>query len=240
VRRGKTGRHLVFYSGGQERRNALIHEELIDLALGPRSDRSSRRPLRMTYVPFCSEGSAPFFRRFQRRYGAFGATDFDCLPFDDPELRDDRRAAERRILGSDVVYLAGGNTYYFLKHMRRSGLMPTLRRFADRGGVLAGLSAGALLLTPNIGLAGYPPFDRDENEVGLRNESALGLVGFEFFPHYRRSPKLRDALARYSRRSGRPLYACPDGSGLLVEGDRFTAHGEVWLFVNGQYCRIGA
>jgi dipeptidase E len=192
----------------------------------------------MTYVPFCSEDSLSFFRRFERRYRAFGATRFDCLPVDDPALRGDRRM-ERTLLDSDVVYLAGGNTFYFLKHLRRSGMMPTLRRFAADGGVIAGLSAGALLLTPHIGLAGYPAFDRDENEVGLRNEHALGLVGFEFFPHYRSSARLREALIRYSRRSSNPLYACRDGSGLVVEGDRFTAHGDVYLFDRGRVRKIG-
>ncbi len=229
--------NLIFYSGGQERRNALIHEDLIELALTPKR-RARRGGVRMTYVPYCSEGSAPFFRRFERRYRAFGASHFRCLPVDDPTLHGDRRA-ERGLLESDVVYLAGGNTYYFLKHLRRSGLMKVLRRFAERGGVIAGLSAGALLLTPHIALAGYPPFDRDENEVGLRNESALGLVGFEFFPHYRRSKRMREALLAYSRRCGRPVYACPDGSGIVIEGDRFTAHGDVFLFDRGRIRQIG-
>jgi dipeptidase E len=141
-------KRLVLYSGGQERRNALIHQDL--LALGP-----SRKDVRMTYVPFCSEGSDVFYRRFVRRYRAYGGTHFDCLPVDQPGLRRDPATA-RRILDSDIVYLAGGNTFYFLEHLRRAGLLDVLRRFARQGGVLAGLSAGALLLTPHIALAGYP------------------------------------------------------------------------------------
>ena len=231
--------NLVLYSGGQERRNALIHDDLIELSLSGTPRRAGRDGVRMTYVPFCSEGALPFFRRFERRYRAFGATRFECLPVDDPALRGDRQS-ERTLLESDVVYLAGGNTFYFLMHLRRSGLLPVLRRFAERGGVLAGLSAGALLLTPNIALAGYPPFDRDENEVGIRNQAALNLVAFEFFPHYRQSARLRDALLRYSRRCPRPVYACRDGSGIVVEGDRFTAHGDVYLFDRGRIRQIGA
>ena len=95
-------------------------------------------------------------------------------------------------------------------------------------------------MTPNIGLAGYPPFDRDENEVGLTNEKSLGLVGFEFFPHFRNSARMRVALASYSRKTGRPLYACRDGSGIVIEGDRFTSHGDVYLFDRGQALKISA
>ena len=148
--------------------------------------------------------------------------------------------ARRRVLASDIVYLAGGNTFYYLAHLRRSGMLAILRDYPERGGVLAGLSAGGLVLTPTIALAGYPSFDCDANDVQLRNLSGLGLVRFEFFPHYRRSAGLQRALLRYSRTNRRPVYACRDGSGLVIEQDRFTAHGEVWLFESGRRLRIGA
>ena len=236
-------RRLVLYSGGQDRRNRLIHESLLDLALR-RSAASIDDGVRMTYVPYTADGAKPYFRRFMRRYARFGAADFHCLAPDDPALAKagtPRRRAEADLMASDVVYLAGGNTFYFLHHLRRSGLLEVIARFARRGGVVAGLSAGGILLTPHIGLAAYPDFDRDEDEIGLstRARKALALVDFEFFPHFRRSGRYRQALARYSERSGRALYACRDGSGLVVEGDRFTAHGEVWLFDRGQERRIG-
>lgn len=222
-------RRFVLYSGGQERRNALIHDWL--LALSPDAPG-----VRMTYIPVWAENSAVFFRRFERRYRPFGAREFDCLPVDGPDgIPPD---FERRVMQSDIVYLAGGNTFYFLLHLRRSGLLPVLRRFAARGGVLAGLSAGALILTPHIGLAGFPPFDRDENEEGLCNLRGLNLVRFEFFPHFRRSRRYREALEAYSHKSCYPVYACPDGSGLVIEDDRFTAHGDVFLFHGGQMLKI--
>ncbi len=236
-------RRVVLYSGGQERRNALIHESLLDLALRSPTGGRGRR-VRMTYVPVTAAGSTAYFRRFERRYRAFGGTHFRCVPPDLPELASDaraRRRAARDLLESDVVYLAGGNTFYFLAHLRRSGLLDVLRRFAARGGVVAGLSAGAHLMTPHIALAGYPPFDCDENEIGLstRELGALDVVGFEFFPHYRHSRRYREALASWSRRSRLPLYACRDGSGVVVEGDRFTAHGDVWLFEKGHAHKLG-
>jgi dipeptidase E len=235
-------RHIVLYSGGQERRNALIHESLLSLALR-RPRKRAKRQIRMTYVAFTADGAATFFRRFERRYQAFGGTHFHCVAADDTELTrpgSARKQATRIILSSDVVYLSGGNTFHYLMHLRRSGLIPALRQFADRGGVLAGLSAGAILTTPNIGLAAYPEFDRDENEVALPESrwGALDLVDFEFFPHYRTSRRYREALQAYSQRSQLPLYACRDGSGIVVEGDRFTAHGDVWLFDRGQTRKI--
>ena len=112
----------VLYSGGQERRNALIHEPLLELAM--RRRRARGEGVRMTYMPYTAEGALPFFRRFERRYRSFGATSFDLVAADDPALRPGRpawRDAFRTIRRSAVVYLAGGNTYYFLAHLRRSG-----------------------------------------------------------------------------------------------------------------------
>ncbi len=235
-------RHIVLYSGGQERRNALIHESLLALALR-RPGKRGKEHIRMTYVAFTADGAKTFYRRFERRYLAFGGTHFHCISADDPALSrpgEARRRANQILMSSDVVYLSGGNTFHYLMHLRRSGLLGTLRRYADRGGVLAGLSAGALLVTPNIGLAAYPEFDRDENDVALPESrwGALDLVDFEFFPHFRRSRRYRDALMKYSKRARFPLYACSDGSGIVVEGDRFTAHGDVWLFDRGQERKI--
>lgn len=236
-------RRAVLYSGGQVRRNARLHKALLELAL--RGPARGRRRVRMTYVPFTVEGAEPFFRRFERRYRAFGGAHFRCVPADLPELARPgpaRHRAAQALLESDVVYLAGGNTFYFLAHLRRSGLLPVLQRFAARGGVLAGMSAGAHLLTPHIRLAGYPPFDCDVNEIGLprRELGALDLVDFEFFPHYRHSPRYRRALADYARREARPLFACRDGSGLVVEGDRVIPVGDVWIFDRGGERRIGS
>src|SRR5262249_36495004 len=140
----------------------------------------------------------------------------------------------RRALSSDIIYLAGGNTFYFLKHLRKAGLIGPLREFAARGGVLAGLSAGALIMSPNIGLAGYPHFDSDENEVGLSNLSALDLVGLEFFPHYEDSPRLARALAAYSHRVPHPVYACRDGGGIVVDGEKFEVLGRADVFYRGE------
>jgi dipeptidase E len=237
----KRPKRLVLYSGGQDRRNALIHDALLELALRRRVSGAS---VRISYLPFAMEGSSVYFKRFERRYRAFGGTHFSCVAADDPALLGETGAlqrAKKTLLSSDVIYLAGGNTFYFLSYLKRSSLFSTLRQFAQRGGVLAGLSAGALILTPTIELAGYPEWDRDENEIGLKRHDwkGLDLVPFEFFPHYRRSTRYREALRAYSSDSGRTLYACPDGSGLVIEGNRFTAHGDVWQFREGHATRLG-
>ena len=83
-------------------------------------------------------------------------------------------------MDSDLVYLDGGNTYYFLWHLKKTGLFRLLQDYVSEGGVLAGCSAGGIIMTPDIRTAGFPNFDKDDNYVGLRDTEGLGVVGFEF------------------------------------------------------------
>jgi len=227
--------NLVFYSGGQSRTNHRLHAEVVRLALLSRKKRKKRAgPLKMTYIPFEADGSATYFARAMRRYRAAGVERFFMLEPDHKPTRGELAV----LLSSDVVYLAGGNTYKFLHLLRKSGFIPHLRRFARAGGVIAGLSAGGILMTANIGLAGVPRFDADENEVGLTDLRALGLVDFEFSPHDTAHPKRKTELLEYSRQNRRPVFSVPDGGGLVVEGDRLGIYGRIKLYHRGRLWKL--
>jgi len=89
-------------------------------------------------------------------------------------------------------------------------------------------------MTPSIGMAGIPRFDCDQNDVKLKNLKSLGLVPFEFSPHYNGRKKVDEELLRYSKKIEHPLYACPDGDGIIINGDKVSFIGEVYPFVKGK------
>lgn len=219
--------NFVLYSGGATAQNRHLHAALADL-VGPKKRKV------MTYVPFCADGALPFYKRFVRRYKPFGFSQIHFFPIDEG-FSDE---GLERALSGDAIYLAGGNTFYFLHQLRRRGLVTKLRDYAASGGVIAGLSAGAHILTPNIGLAGYPPFDADRNDVRISDLRALGLVPFEFFPHYSGKPTIRAALAKYSRFNKSPIVAAGDGGGAVIEADKMTFIGRVELFLGGAHGRL--
>lgn len=222
--------NLALYSGGATARNHRIHRRVVELA----KERNPRGPLKLLYMPFCSDGAGPFYGRIKRRYRAFGVSEFDILAADQPPSS----KAHEKIFSSDIVYLAGGNTFYFLHWLKAGKLLSQLKAYAKGGGVLAGLSAGGLILTPTIDLASYPPFDADENEVGLKNFTSLGLLPFEFYPHFSpRSPRLITALRSHSRRSGLPTLACQDGDGIIVSEGKLQPVGDLWVFQKGLFSK---
>jgi dipeptidase E len=125
-----------------------------------------------------------------------------------------------------------------LKTLRKKKLLGELKKFVKRGGVLTGLSAGAILMTPKIDTASFPDHDRDDNDCKIRNFNSLNLVDFEFFPHYRNSKRYDFDLLKHSKLSKNPIYACYDGSGIIVNSGKMEFLGKVFLFHRGTKIRI--
>lgn len=212
---------LALYSGGDNVVNEKIDKELVKLLPANPS---------ITYIPAVSGKHEYYFPIFQNYFAKYGITKTNFFladkPFSEAQLNE--------LLSSDAIYLSGGNTYSFLNTLKQKGLIPKIREFVNNDGVLIGVSAGSLLQTPNINLAALPSFDCDENTVGLEDLDAIGLVDFEFFPHYPNTQDYDNEIFEYSKSNGRPIYACPEGSGIIVKDDKPTFHGQVYKFEHGK------
>lgn len=215
--------NLVLYSGGFGRENRALASE-VDQLLGRK-----RNPV-VTFVPTSSEDAEPDFRDCKRQLAGAKVKRYHCIPIDRPLSAED----EETLLASDGIFLGGGNTFYLLKSLRERRLLDKLRAFVARGGVLMGLSAGSIVLTPNVSTALVPSLEADDNDVGITNFRALGLVPFEFSPHYEGGRKVDSELLEHSRRIKRPIYACADGQGIVVRDGGIRFVGEVTVFHRGQ------
>ena len=58
------------------------------------------------------------------------------------------------LLACDAIHLTGGDTFYFLHWLRQRGMLSSLQRYVAEGGLLIGVSAGAILMTANIAMEG--------------------------------------------------------------------------------------
>lgn len=171
---------------------------------------------------------------FCERFAAIGRANIATFAAD--HIQDQMRI--RDVFNSDLIYLGGGNTYYLMHYLRRSRFGELILQYIKEGGVLAGSSAGAIVMTPTIGTAGFPSFDRDENTVGLKSNQGLGLVGFEVFPHYTHEPRYIRELKEYAEKLTHPLYAIPDGGCIRVDRGRLVVYGDCRIYVDGQHCRL--
>ena len=131
---------LVFYSGGDEKDNKLLDRAFVELM-------GKKNPV-VTFIPSSSYLSDQEFKAFVSHYSRFKITKFIHFPIDIPF----DRIMFQEVMRSDAIHLGGGNTFYFLNTLRKANLLKELRTFVEKGGVLTGLSAGAIIMTENIGL----------------------------------------------------------------------------------------
>ena len=217
---------LVLYSGYAEGNDPIDRAAL---------RLTGKKNPRFLFIPSASHVPEFEYEYVKETYGALGVTNIFLLNLDRPYSVSD---AERLVKSADIIYLSGGNTFYFLKSIRRHHFDRLLVKFVQDGGVLAGLSAGAIIMTPTIASASYPKFDRDENAVGIRNMDALNLVNFDFFPHYNHEPEYAKELRKQSTLIKRPIYGVNDGGGIIVERDRLSFFGDVWGHVDGKQFEV--
>lgn len=212
---------LILYSGGTEKENAELDLSLQKLL--------PKDPL-VTYIPSSSLDAEIHFSRYVKRLKEYDIHKFIHFPIDipsDPVL-------EAEVWKSDLIHLDGGNTFYFLATLRKKKLLGKLRTFVQEGGILSGESAGAIIQTPSIATAGFPEFDCDENDVNLKNLSALNLVSFEFAPHFVNSKRYEEAYIKHTKKTSIPLYACKDGGGIIVNGNNLQFIGKIVCFFKGK------
>jgi cyanophycinase len=176
-------------------------------------DATGRERPRVAIVPTASwpDGEAVFMRwaaMGEAHFAALGATPVPVLIHGRSDADDPAAVAE--IERADLVYFSGGKPGHLLATLQGSAAGATLRAAHERGAVIAGCSAGAMVLGAyqvRIGGRGFL-----QMPVGW--EDALGLVPkVVVMPHYDSIPETLIA----------PLaLAVPDGS-TLVGIDENTA-----------------
>lgn len=138
------------------------------------------------------------------------------------DISDPKDAWESVIDSADVIWVEGGNTFYLLNEVVKSGLNNTLREIIE-GKLYVGVSAGSILVTPSIAISGVEP--GDPNNVGVSDLSGLSWVDFEVSPHTPDVVSLRN-VEEYAKQSGRKLYAYDDQTAVLVEDNNISIVGD--------------
>lgn len=175
---------------------------------------------RVGFIPSTSDPERKYYKERKAFYYQLGI-DLDVYFELDKEWKPELLEL---LLACDAIHLSGGNTYYFLHWLRRRNMMDTLVEYVVQGGVLIGVSAGSILMTPDISTSALCG---DEVIEGETDFSGLGLVDFLFVPHFGAIPINLDELKKYSREHQIVVYAAQDSGGIVVIENEVKCIGDV-------------
>nr|WP_240544247.1 Type 1 glutamine amidotransferase-like domain-containing protein [Bifidobacterium sp. SO4] len=110
----------------------------------------------------------------------------------------------RRIGRDDLIYVAGGNTFYLLQELRRRGTDKAIREAVIAGKPYVGESAGSVVASPNIAYIRWMDSTAKAPDLhGYADCEALGFVDFRPVPHWGSLPFLTSTRTIMKRYAGR-------------------------------------
>lgn len=194
-------------------------------------ERTGKRRPRVALLPTAAGHEDP------RQWTDIGAAHFAALGAEpvavmaiDRASCDDLRWAEE-VERSDLIYFSGGKPGYLVECLRNSAVWHAALARHEAGAVLAGSSAGAMML----GARTFTPDDFDERGVPRRmgiTEAFALLTGYMVIPHF-------DLLTRMDNQAARDINAI--FMKLIPEDARVLGIDEdtALLRLDGNWCVAG-
>ena len=131
----------------------------------------------------------------------------------------------KKIQGNDAIYVSGGNTFFLLQELIRTGADKLIKSHITAGKLYIGESAGSIILSPNI------EYVKDMDDLkaapNLHSFSALDAVDFYPLPHHTNFPfeeAVDKILADYTDK----INLCPisNSQAIAFVGDKFEVLGK--------------
>jgi dipeptidase E len=193
-------------------KNTSIHDALVDLLGKPIAESSALCIPTATHALGGPEPAWKFISGQEPRtpmcelgWKSLGVLELTALPSIDEEHW------VPRVRETDALLVNGGDPLYLCHWMRQSGLADLLPSLHEV--VYVGLSAGSIVMTPNIGedfVRWKPPTGGDET---------LGVVGFSMFPHLDHEDLPENTMAdaeKWAAGMPVPAYAIDDQTAIRV------------------------
>ena len=133
----------------------------------------------------------------------------------------DEKEMKAKIADNDIIYVTGGNTFFLLQEMKRTGADILIKNAINSGKIYIGESAGAIITAPNIEY--ISSMDSIKKAPNLSSYEALRIIDFYIVPHYLNSPFKKitsNIVKQYSTKL--TLQPVSNNEVILVKGDIVT------------------
>lgn len=172
---------------------------------------------RLIFIPTAAEAEAGDKSWLHADREPLVTAGFDVIDFSITDKTPDE--IESVLRGAATVCVAGGNTYYLLDRVRKSGFDLVISRLVDEGVFYIGASAGSILAGPTI----QTTMDDRSIVPDLHDFSGLNLVDVSVRPHWGNesfASRYQEEMMRLYKLEVK-MVLLRDSQYLLVEGESY-------------------
>lgn len=205
---------LMLIGGGEVGRGNTSYEtDKIDEEIVKMTEKNNPNFL---FIGLASSFSDSYFDTMKKIY-----KDLGCTPvyLKKKNIINNPDIVKNKINDADIIYICGGDTVKLVSDVKEYGIDVLLKDALDRGCVLAGMSAGAILLSNN----GF------SDAKILRGESdkhefidGLGFCNISFCPHYNSNPVKTNELIDELKDNSFDVYCLENCTALKIVDDSIS------------------
>ena len=138
---------------------------------------------KLVFIPTASinEGYTGYVGSARKLFKKMGAnlTEIDIS-------KEDFKTIEAVFEETDVIYFTGGNSFFLIDQLRKTGVDKLLKKELKKGKLMIGESAGSVICAPSISYIEI--MDEKPEDYSQIDDNGLNLIDFYVLPHYLTSP----------------------------------------------------
>lgn len=122
-----------------------------------------------------------------------------------------KKEVEKEVDKSNVVFVIGGEPFFLLKEVRKSGFDRIIKKL-NNDKLYVGASAGTYIACPSVEMGLWKKPNR--NTYGIKDFTGMGLVDFMVVAHY--EEKYKQLIQRKSKETPYKIYPLTDKQAISV------------------------
>jgi len=144
---------------------------------------------------------------------------------------ENEQSLNEKLSDCDVIIVNGGNTFFLLEWVKKSGFDKVIRPLLEQGKIYVGISAGSYIACPTIEQSKWKHLD-DPDKASRTDLSALDLVNFLIVAHY--TDEYKEVIGNGVKTTNCPVVVLTDQQAIVIDGDSIELAGpEPVLKYNG-------
>ena len=118
---------------------------------------------------------------------------------------------------ADVIYFTGGNSFFLMDQLRKTGTDELLKKELAKGKLMIGESAGAIICAPTIQY--IEQMDEKPEDYSQEDDAGLDLIDFYVLPHYLTAPFKKVTEKIMTEFSDLNLCPINNHQGIVIDGE---------------------